>query len=151
MLSQTLENRNNSKNGFHKIGEQIDNKITFADSLDKKLVTKKTISAIFLGIGGGLSVPLSPFNNNSDVTFGVLGRLEFASTSIFPFVIGAEVDYFSYSGSDEFETQNLLSSFVTKILSYGLNLEYSLAKILRSSFTVPFITIDVKNNQISRD
>ena len=148
VLSQTHTNQYkiNLKKSIQK-----NSKVTFADSLNKKLVTKKSISAIFLGIGGGISIPLSPFINNSDVTFGILGRLEFASTSIFPFVIGGEVDYFSYSGSDEFKTQNLLNTFDTKILSVGLNIEYSLSKILRSSFTMPFLTIDVKNNLIKRE
>lgn len=124
----------------------------YADSLaPKKLVTKKSISAIFLSVGGGIAVPLSPFKNNSDVTFGILGRIEFASTSIFPFVIGGEVDYFSFSGADEFKTINLLSNLTTKILSVGLNIEYSLSKILRSSFTMPFLTVDVKTNQIKRE
>lgn len=130
---------------------QENSKTTFADSVTKKLVTKKTISAIFLGLGGGLGIPLSPFKNNSNVTFGALGRVEFGSTAIFPFVIGVELDYFSYPGADEFETQNLINSLKTKILSYGLNIEYSMAKLVRSSFTTLFLTADVKNNQINRE
>lgn len=126
-------------------------RLTFADSLNKKLVTKRSISAIFLGVGGGIAVPLTPFKDNSDVTFGILGRLEFASTSIFPFVIGGEVDYFSFNGSDEFRTVNLLSGFKTKILSVGLNIEYSLTKLIRNSFTMPFLTVDVKTNMIKRE
>ncbi len=125
--------------------------ISFADSLNKKLVTKKSISALFLGIGTGIAVPLSPFKDNSDVTFGILGRLEFASTSIFPFVISGEVDYFSFNGSDEFRTTNLLNTYKTKILSVGMNIEYSLSKLVHSSFTMPFLTVDVKNNIIKRE
>lgn len=125
--------------------------LTFADSLEKKLVTKKSISAIFLSVGGGIAVPLTPFKDNSDVTFGTLGRIEFASTSIFPFVIGGEVDYFVFNGSDEFRTTNLLNTYKTKILSVGLNIEYSLSKIFRSSFTMPFLTVDVKSNMIKRE
>jgi hypothetical protein len=126
-------------------------KLSYADSLNKKLVTKKSISALFLSFGGGIAVPLSPFKDNSDVTFGILGRLEFASTSIFPFVISGEVDYFSFNGADEFKTTNLLNSYKTKILSVGLNIEYSLTKLIRSSFTMPFLTVDVKNNIIKRE
>lgn len=129
----------------------LSGKPAYADSLKKKLVTKRSISAIFLSIGGGIAVPLSPFKENSDVTFGLLGRLEFASTSIFPFVIGGEVDYFSYNGADLFKTTNVLTNFKTKILSVGLNIEYSLSKVLRSSFTMPFLTFDVKNNIIKRE
>lgn len=137
----------NINNQFGKV-----QKVSFADSLaPKKLVTKKSISAIFIGVGTGISVPLSPFKDNSDVTFGILGRLEFGSTGIFPFVIGGEVDYFSYNGADLFKTTNLLTTYKTKILSVGLNIDYSLAKILRSSFTMPFLSVDVKTNMIKRE
>jgi len=124
---------------------------TFVDSLKKNLVTKKSISALFISVGGGLSVPLDTFKGTAGATFGILGRLEFASTSIFPFVIGAQIDYFSYNSSDEFRTVNLLTGYRTKILGIGLNIEYSVAKLLRSPFTMPFLTVDVKNNIIKRE
>lgn len=136
---------------LNSISEVGENKSFFQDTTKKKLVTSKSISAIFISFGGGIAVPLGKFKENSDVTFGVLGRLEFASTSIYPFIIGAQVDYFSYSGADEFKTINLLSNFRTKILAFGLNIEYPLSKLFRSSFTMPFLTIDVKSNRIKRE
>ena len=128
-----------------------DQTITYADSLQKKLVPKRNISALFLGLGGGISVPMSKFSETANPTFGLLGRLEFSSTGIFPFVIGGEVNYYSYNSPDEFRTINLLSSYRTKILSFGLNIDYSLSKLFRSSFTMPFISVDVKSNNIKRD
>lgn len=128
-----------------------ENKVFFQDTTKKKLVTSKSISAIFISFGGGIAVPLAKFKENSDVTFGILGRLEFASTSIYPFIVSAQVDYFSYPGADEFKTTNLLSNFRTKILAFGLNIEYPLSKLFRSSFTMPFLTIDVKSNRIKRE
>lgn len=125
--------------------------ITYADSLQKKLVPKRTISALFLGLGGGIAVPMSKFSETANPTFGLLGRLEFSSTGIFPFVIGGEVNYYSYNSPDEFRTINLLSSYRTKILSFGLNIDYSLSKLFRTSFTMPFISVDVKSNNIKRD
>jgi hypothetical protein len=121
------------------------------DTLIKKQRKFKTISALFLSAGGGLSVPFGSFKNNSVVSFGLLGRLEFASTAIFPVVIGGEVNYFTYNGTDEFKTSNLLRGLKTKIISAGINIEYSLVKLLRSSFTMPFLTIDVKGNTIKRE
>lgn len=123
----------------------------FADSLQKKLIPKRSISALFLGFGGGLAIPMSKFSETANPTFGILGRLEFSSTGIFPFVIGGEVNYYSYNSPDEFRTINLLSSYRTKILSFGLNIDYSLSKIFRTSFTMPFISVDVKSNNIKRD
>ena len=128
-----------------------DQTITYADSLQKKLVPKRNISALFLGLGGGIAVPMSKFSETANPTFGLLGRLEFSSTGIFPFVIGGEVNYYSYNSPDEFRTINLLSSYRTKILSFGLNIDYSLSKLFRSSFTMPFISVDVKSNNIKRD
>ncbi|HJY64511.1 MAG TPA: hypothetical protein VJ455_10175 [Ignavibacteria bacterium] len=123
----------------------------FQDTTKPKTFTKKTISGIFLGIGGGLSIPMSPLKDNSDVSFGILGRLDFSSTAIFPLVIGGEVTYFNFAGSDQFKTVNTLNTFQTKILSYGLNVEYSLTKIFPSAFTMPFISVDVKSNNIKRE
>jgi hypothetical protein len=115
-----------------------------------KKPTNITHSGIFLSVGGGLDVPLRDFKNNSNATFGILGRLEFGSTAIFPFVFGAEIDYFSYAGSDNFITPLLLNSLRTKILSFGASVEYTLSKLLNSSYTIPFITLDVKTNKITR-
>jgi len=127
------------------------NKVILTDTVVEKVSYKKSISAIFLGVGGGISVPLGGFKDNSNVTFGILGRLDFSSTAIFPFVIGGEVTYFSYAGADEFKTTNLLSTFKTKDLGFGLNIEYSLSRLLRSSFTMPFLSVDVKLHSIKRD
>lgn len=140
------------KNSFNSSASKSNSAgLTFADSLKKKLVTKKSISAIFISFGGGLSVPLDSFGTTAVATFGILGRLEFASTAIFPFVIGAQIDYFSYNSSDEFRTINRVTGYRTKILGLGLNIEYSIAKLLRSPFTMPFLTVDVKNNLIKRE
>lgn len=118
---------------------------------NEKKTRSFSLHGIFLSIGGGLSVPLSDFNSYSNVSYGILGRIEYSSTVIFPFVIGGEVDYFSYGGYDLFKTLHLLNSLDTKILSYGLNIEYTLSRLLNSSYTVPFLTIDVKNNIVKRE
>lgn len=127
------------------------NSVTFTDSLNKNLITKRSISALFIGFGGGIAIPVSKFSETANPTFGILGRMEFSSTGIFPFVIGGEVNYYSYNSPDEFRAVNILSSYRTKILSFGLNIDYSLSKLFRSSFTMPFLTVDVKSNNIKRD
>lgn len=130
---------------------KVDNNSTFADTLKKNLVRKKSISALFIGLGGGLSVPIAKFNETANPIFGLLGRLEFSSTGIFPFIIGGEVNYYSYNSPDEFRTVNLLTGYKTKILSVGLNIDYSLSQLFRSSFTMPFLSVDVKSNNIKRE
>lgn len=131
--------------------EAFSRKFMPADSLKKNLVTKRSISAIFIGLGGGLSIPVAKFNETANPIFGILGRMEFSSTGIFPFVIGGEVNYYSYNSPDEFRTTNLLTGYKTKILSFGLNIDYSLSKLINSSFTMPFISVDVKSNNIKRE
>ncbi len=122
------------------------------DSTKKQTGTKKFRAAgIFLSVGGGLNVPLKSFGDNSIPTFGILGRLEYTSTTIFPFVIGGEITYFSYLGKDQFTTLYTLNTFRTHIVSYGLSIEYSLARLFNSPYSIPFLTLDVKTNKIRRD
>ena len=129
------------------------NNNTFQDTTKPKQKKPKDFSlhGIFLSVGGGLSVPLSDFNAYSNVSYGILGRLEYSSTVIFPFVVGGEIDYFTYAGYDLYKTLNRLNNLDTKILSYGLSIEYTLARLLNSSYTTPFIALDVKNNIIKRE
>jgi hypothetical protein len=110
-----------------------------------------SLGGIFLSAGIGLSVPLGEFNNNSSSSFGLLGRLEYSSISIFPLVLGGEITYFSYGGADEFKTQNLLTTFDTKLLSVGLTAEYALSNFFNITYTTPFLTADVKYTIIKRD
>lgn len=123
----------------------------FSDTLKKKLVTKRSINAIFIGFGGGLSVPTGKFMETANPSFGIMGRLDFASTGIFPFVISGEVSYYAYNSPDEFRTINLLTGYRTKILSFGINIDYSLSGFIRSSFTMPYLSVDVKSNNIKRE
>lgn len=131
--------------------KEIQNSVLSSDTTKPEIKRKVSISGIFLSIGSGLSIPLQNFSSNSNPTFGIMGRIEYGSTSIFPIVFGGEVSYFSYNGSDEFKTMNLLNNFKSKILGAGLALDYSLAGILKSSFTNLFLTADVKTNFISRE
>jgi hypothetical protein len=126
---------------------------SFQDTTKPKQKKTKRFSlhGIFLSVGGGLSVPLSDFNSYSNVSYGILGRLEYSSTVIFPFVIGGEVDYFSYGGYDLYKTLHRLNNLDTKIFSYGLSIEYTLSRLLNSSYTTPFVALDVKNNMIKRE
>lgn len=123
---------------------------SLADST-KKNTRSVSLAGLFLSVGGGLDLPLGNFHNNSNSAFGILGRLEYSSTSIFPFIIGGGVHYFVYNGQDEFKTANLLTTFKTSVLAFGLTVDVSLAKFIRSTYTMPFITFEVKYNNITRE
>ncbi|MEO8513176.1 MAG: hypothetical protein ABI543_06440 [Ignavibacteria bacterium] len=151
LISANIYSQNFTKPDLHMSSGNKLESVSYADSLKKNLVTKRSISALFIGIGGGLGIPTSKFSETANPVFGILGRMEFSSTGIFPFVIGGEVNYYSFNSPDEFRTVNLLSSYRTKILAIGLNIDYSLSKLIRSSFTMPFLSVDVKSNNIKRD
>ena len=114
-------------------------------------VRKIKLSGLFLSFGAGINVPTKDFKTTSIPTFGILGRLEYSSTAIFPFVAGVELNYVSYKPDDQFLSENLLSSFRTKILGFGLTIEYSLARFFNSAYTTPFLTFDVKTNKITHE
>ncbi len=120
------------------------------DSTKQETTRNLSISGLFLSIGTGLSVPLAQFSSKSNPVFGIFGRLEFASTSIYPLVLGGEVSYFSYGGNDNFMTQNLLTGYQTKIFSFGLSAEVIFARLIKSHYTIPFICLDIKSNKITR-
>jgi hypothetical protein len=151
LISANSYSQGFTKPDLHLSSGSIMHKVSYADSLKKNLVTKRSISALFIGLGGGLGVPVSKFSETANPVFGILGRLEFSSTGIFPFVIGGEVNYYSFNSPDIFRTVNLLSSYRTKILAIGLNIDYSLSKLISSPFTMPFLSVDVKSNNIKRD
>lgn len=121
------------------------------DTLEKKRKGNISIGGIFFSAGFGFAFPVGGFSGNSDYAFGFLGRLEYASTSIFPLVIGGEISYADYGGSDEFKTLNILSNFDTKIISFGLSADYSLSKLIKTPYLIPFITADIKSNIITRE
>lgn len=127
--------------------------IILQQDTSKQVTKEKKISlgGIFLSAGTGISVPLHSFQEYSNVSFGILSRLEYSSSAIFPFVIGAEINYFKYNGSDNYKTINLLAGLQTKIFSYGLTIEYVLSKLFSSSYTIPYLSLDVKNNSINRE
>lgn len=110
-----------------------------------------SIGGIFLSVGAGLNVPVADFFQNSSPAFGLLGRLEYSSTKIFPVIVGGEINYFVFNGNDEFKNTNLLTTFKTRYLSLGLNIEYSLSGFIKSTYSIPFISVDVKYNIIKRE
>ena len=121
------------------------------DSTRNESTTKKiSIGGIFLSAGFGLSIPLAQFNSTSNSKFGLLGRVEYSSTTIFPFVIGGEISYFSYSGADNYLTQNFLNTFQSKIFGAGLVIDFALSRFLKSYYTNPFVTLTLKSNSINR-
>jgi hypothetical protein len=74
--------------------------------------------------------------------FGV--RLEYSSKKIYPFVIGALFEVATHNGKDDYMTANLLTTLSTKTTAVGGSVDIILSKYLKTNFTIPFATLEVK-------
>lgn len=98
----------------------------------------------------GFEFPLQEFSNNSKSAFDFGVKLEFAHSKIYPFVVGGFFQYQSHEGIDEIKTANFLSAFKTDITSFGGSIDFIINKYLKSDFTIPFITVEVKMMNVKR-
>lgn len=106
---------------------------------------------IFIAPVLGAEFPIKDLNSNSKYAFSFGGRIEYSSLNIYPFVIGAIIQYQNHAGSDDFKTQYLLNSLNTKITSFGLSVDFLLNKYLKSSFTIPFIFAEIRTMNVKRE
>ncbi len=114
------------------------------DSVIKLVSDKPVPSGIFLSAGLGVDIPFRDFSDNSATAVLLGARLEYSSLKLYPFVIGFSYQYQKNEGSDEFKTLNLLNGSNTTIHSLGFGFDLILNKYLKSSFTIPFITLEAK-------
>lgn len=129
---------------------------TNVQNIPKDTLTRKLVSdnpkpgGIFAAPLFGLSIPIQKLNLNSTsaINFGI--RIEYASIHIYPVVIGISVQTQNFKGSDNFKTMNLLDDFQTKVTSFGLGADILLNKYLKTSFTLPFLTIEGKYITVKR-
>ena len=98
----------------------------------------------------GFEFPMQEFSNNSKSTYDLGVKLEFAHSKIYPFVVGGFFQYQSHEGIDEIKTANFLTAFKTDITSFGGSIDIILNKYLKSDFTIPFVTLEVKMMNITR-
>jgi len=99
----------------------------------------------------GAEFPTRDFVSNSKYAMCLGGKLEYASLSIYPLVIGASIQYENHGGSDDFKTKYLINTLNTKILSFGGSIELLLNKYLKSSFTIPFVFLEAKMLNIKKE
>lgn len=119
--------------------------------ITKSSMKVKKTSGIFISPTLGAELPIKNLNENSKYTFSFGGKLEYSSLSIYPVVIGATFQYQSHSGADDFKTKYILNSLNTKITSFGLSVDILLNKYLKSSFTIPFVFVEVKSLSVKRE
>lgn len=111
----------------------------------------KKMGGIFISPVIGVELPVSKLRDNSKYAVSIGGKLEYASMKIYPFVIGATIQYQKHAGSDDFKTKYILNSLNTKITSFGINIDLLLNKYLKSGFTIPFVFLEAKSISVKRE
>jgi len=99
---------------------------------------------IFLSPSLSAVYPTSKFGETNKLAaqFGI--KLEYSSRKIYPFVVGAFFETAKHHGKDEFMTANVLTTFDTKITTFGGSVDIILSKYLKTNFTIPFATLELK-------
>lgn len=116
----------------------------------KNKVQKLSMGGLFLAPNIGISYPLGTFASNSGVGFVWGAKLEFAFSKLYPFVPGLIIESQDYKGAAGFISNNLLTDFSTEVLYYGGSIDIILNKFLRSDFTTPVFSGEVKFATITR-
>lgn len=117
-----------------------------------KLVSDKPVPAgIFISAGIGADIPFSDFSDNSATALLLNARVEYSSLKLYPFNFGFSYQYQKNEGNEEFNTTNLLNGSNTTIHSLGIGFDLILNKYLKSSFTIPFLTLEVKYLMAQRE
>jgi hypothetical protein len=106
---------------------------------------------LFITPSLGMELPMSGISGNSNMALSLGAKLEYSSIKIYPFVLGISFQVNNHNGSEEYRTINLLNTFTTKITSFGISVDFLLAKFLKTKFTVPFFILEGKYFQIQRE
>lgn len=118
---------------------------------EKNKTQSVNIGGIFISPNVGLSYPLGSFKGNSGIGSVYGAKLEFAFSKFYPFVFGLIYEGQTNKGNSGFMNNNLLTTFQTKATYLGGSLDYILNKILKSDFTTPVLSLEVKYAKFTRD
>lgn len=120
------------------------------DVQNKSKVQKVNIGGLFISPELGFSIPVKNFSgySKSGVLYGV--KFELAYSRFYPFIFGFVYEYQKNPGADVFKNENFLNQFDTKITSYGGSLDIILNKYIKSNFTKPIFSFEVKYFKVSR-
>ncbi len=130
--------------------------VLFGQGKDTLLTSKpmkdySSPGGIFITPSLGMEIPMSGISGNSNMALSLGAKLEYSSIKIYPFVLGVSFQVNNHNGSEEYRTINLLNTFTTKITSFGISVDFLLAKYLKTKFTVPFFILEGKYFQIQRE
>ena len=117
----------------------------------KSKTQKISFGGIFISPSIGGSFPIGSFANYSKSGFIYGFKAEIAFNKLYPFVFGIVYENQNNPGNPEFTSTNILNTYDTKISSIGGSLDFILNKYIKSNFTSPVITLEIKYTSIKKD
>lgn len=124
---------------------------TNENRLGKSKIKKINAGGLFVSPTLGGSYPLGTFGNYSKSGFLYGAKFELAYSRLYPFIFGFVYEYQKNPGSADFTTVNFLTQFDTKITYLGGSLDIILNKFLKSNFTTPIFSVEVKYAKVNRE
>lgn len=124
---------------------------TTVGKIDKTKTQKSKFGGIFISPAIGVSFPFGSFNDYSTSGFIYGFKAEIAYNKLYPFIFGILYEDQTNPGNAEFTTTNILNKYDTKITSFGGSVDIILNKFIRSNFTTPVLTLEVKYSSIVKD
>jgi len=109
------------------------------------------IGGIFISPNVGMVFPLGTFAGNSGIGVVYGAKLEFAFSKLYPFVFGFIYEGQTNKGDPGYMNNNLLTTLQTKFTYIGGSLDFILNNIVRSDFTTPVVSLEVKYAKMTRD
>lgn len=138
---------NSLKENSFKLHEQSDSQKV----APKKTTAQKTnIGGLFISPTLGVSFPVGKFGELSNSGFFYGFKLELGFSKLYPFIFGFIYEKQSNPGNADFTTANFLTQFDTDITYIGGSVDIILNKNLKSNFTTPVLSLEVKMADIKR-
>ncbi|MBK6876359.1 MAG: hypothetical protein IPG99_07870 [Ignavibacteria bacterium] len=143
---KTLTSKSSEQNSLRYVQQDDSQKVT-----PKKTSSQKTnIGGVFLSPTVGVAFPTGKFGELSNSGFYYGFKLEFGFIKLYPFVFGVIYEGQSNGGNAEFTTSNFLTQFDTDITYMGGSVDIILNKYIKSNFTIPVFTLELKYANIKR-
>lgn len=111
---------------------------------------KSNVGGVFLAPAMGVTFPMGTFSDYSNSGFYYSFKLEIAHSKIYPFLPFAIYESHKNSGDPEFTNTNFLTQFDTEVTYYGGGVDFLLNKYIKSDFTMPVLSAEVKALNIKR-
>lgn len=125
-------------------------KDTIKTAPGKSKVKKLSFGGIFISPNLGVAFPVGVYGDSSISGFLYGAKIEIGFSKLYPFVLGFVYENQKNSASPEFINSRFLTQFETEIVSLGGSLDILLNKYIKSNFTTPIFSLEIKYATITR-